>query len=392
MISETTQATKIDRKELLEDYCFVDHLSSNENFLQESLELASRISGTKMAYISILDDKFQYILSQHGVELKTIKVEDSICQFTIKDNHVLVIDNTRENELTKHLPQVSKEGGVAFYAGCPLTNVDNINLGALCVMDTEVKSLTQTQQDTLNVLAKQIMTTFENQRIIENANKKLVDFANMVAHDVRAPLRTINSFIGLHDKELQKNSVSYKKDYLDFIKKAANNLDELTHGLLDYAKAGDHSFKNEKLKLHSILETVTFNLTETIKSSKAKVILPKDNFIITGKKLQLIQLFQNLISNSLKYQDGQKSPIVKVKADELNGKIRVSIIDNGIGISQENLDKIFEPFKRLHSSEEYKGSGIGLATCKKIIEKMGSQFFVSSELGKGSIFTFDLPK
>jgi len=439
MTVEINQAINIDRNELIKSYGFVEQLSSNENFLQESLDLASRISGTKMAYISLLDDKFQYILSQHGSELKTIKIEDSICQFAIKGNKLLVIENTRANELTKNLPQVNKENGIVFYAGCPLINRDNIKVGALCVMDTKTKSLTPTQQDVLEILAKQIMTTLENQRgliklikkintnfkpaacadlnclqgelghlhdeviiqnklitdqklVVENANKELVNFANMVAHDVRAPLRTISSFIGLHDKELQKSSVPYKKEYLDFIKKAANNLDELTNGLLDYAKSGDDSFKNENLSLNQILETVTFNLTETIESTKATIVIPEGNFIINGKKLRLIQLFQNLIGNGLKYQNGQEPPYIKIQAKEVKDKIRVSVIDNGIGISKDNLRKIFEPFKRLHSAEEYSGSGIGLATCKKIIDNLDSELFVSSELGVGSIFTFDLPK
>ena len=102
--------------------------------------------------------------------------------------------------------------------------------------------------------------------VVENANKELTNFANMVAHDVRAPLRTISSFIGLHDKELQKSFVPYKKEYLDFIKQAASNLDELTNGLLDYAKSGGDSFKNEKLSLNKLLKTVIFNLTETIET------------------------------------------------------------------------------------------------------------------------------
>ena len=439
MTLEINQAINIDRKELIKSYGFVEQLSNNENFLQESLDIASKISGTGMAYISLLDDNFQYILSQHGSELKTIKIEDSICQFAIKGNKLLVIENTRANELTKNLPQVNKENGIVFYAGCPLINKDNIKVGALCVMDTKAKTLTQTQQDVLEILAKQVMVTLENQRgliklikkintnfkpaacadlnclqgelghlhdeviiqnklitdqklVVENTNKELVNFANMVAHDVRAPLRTINSFIGLHDKELQKSSVPYKKEYLDFIKKAASNLDELTNGLLDYAKSGDESFNNEKLSLSQILETVTFNLTETIESSNAAIVLPEEDFIINGKKLRLIQLFQNLIDNGLKYQDGQEPPYIKIQAKEVENKIRVSIIDNGIGISKDNLRKIFEPFKRLHSAEEYSGSGIGLATCKKIIDNLDSELFVSSELGVGSIFTFDLPK
>ena len=431
---------KIDRKKLIQSYGFVEKLGSNKNFLQKSLELATRISGAKIAYISLLDDEHQYILSQYGGALTTIKVQDSICQFAIKSDEILVIENTRDNELTACLPQVEDEDdGIVFYAGCPLLNSDNVRIGALCVMDKETKFFTQTQQDTLVALAKQVMTTLDNQRslieliqkvntnfrpaacadlnclqaelahlqdgviaqnklikdqklALENSNKELTSFANMVAHDVRAPLRTISSFIMLHEKDLEKSSQSYEKKYLDFVKQAAIDLDELTNGLLDYAKSGVNSIQTERINLNQVLRTVKLNLTEIVQRTNAEIVLPEDSFFINAKKLQLIQLFQNLISNGLKYQNGEKLPRVVVQAKEVEDKVRISVTDNGIGISQDNLEKIFEPFQRLHTSEEYNGSGIGLATCKKIIDKLESKFFVNSELGKGATFTFDLPK
>ena len=94
----------------------------------------------------------------------------------------------------------------------------------------------------------------------------------------------------------------------------------------------------------------------------------------------------------MKYQSGEEAPRVKILAEEVHDKIRISVIDNGIGIANDNLEKIFEPFRRLNNSQEYSGSGIGLATCKKIIDKISSKFIVTSELGKGSTFEFDLHK
>ena len=439
MFIETIQTNQTDRKELIQSYGFVEQISSNKNFLQESLELASRISGAEIAYISLLDGEQQFILSQHGAELQTIPVKESICQFTIKTDEITVIENTRDHEQTKDLPQVYKENGVLFYAGCPLINRNDIKVGALCVMDTKTNTLTQTQKDTLVVLAKQVMTTLDNQRSmiklikkinsnfrpaacadfnclhgeldhlqeevvvqnklikdqkqsLENSNSELLNFANMVAHDVRAPLRTINGFISLHEKELQKSNIDFNNEYLSFIKQATINLDELTNDLLNYAKSGADSVKNEKISLKEILQTVTLNLTESINSSNAVMLFLKDDFFIHGKKLQMIQLFQNLISNGLKYQDGEESPRITIEANAISDKIRVSVTDNGIGMSKENLGKIFEPFTRLQTTKEYKGSGIGLATCKKIIDTLDSQFVVTSEVGKGSTFTFDLPK
>jgi len=159
-----SHAIPIDRKKLIQSYGFVEQLTANENFLQESLALAKGISGAQIAYISLLDDDYQYILSQKGGKLETINVEDSICQFTINSTDFLVIEDTRNHELIRCLPQVEKEDGILFYAGCPLLNNENVNVGALCVMDTEPRSMSQMQKETLRILAKQIMTTLDNQR------------------------------------------------------------------------------------------------------------------------------------------------------------------------------------------------------------------------------------
>ncbi len=439
MTINTFGSQTIDRKALIQSYGFVEHLSSNENFLQDSLELAARITGCDIAYISLLDDEHQYILSQHQSTLKTIKVKDSLCQFTIKGEDILVVDNTITNEMTRCLPQVDKADGVRFYAGCPLMNDDQMNVGALCVMDKRPKTLSQTQQDTLMVLGKQIMNTLDNQRTLiklikkintnfkpaacvdlnclqgelahlqdevvaqnkliqtqkaalEASNEELLNFAYMVAHDVRAPLKTISSIVDIFEMDLQKRGQSYEKKHLNFIRKGAKNLDTLTESLLEYAKSGEDAIQDEIVNLNDVLETVHFHLTETIKSANAELVLPENAFQVCGKNLKLVQLFQNLISNGLKYQDGQRTPKVIIQAEDLKDTVRVSVIDNGIGISQNDMKKIFKPFKRLQTTQQYTGSGIGLATCKRIIDNMGSEFIVTSEVGKGSVFRFDLPK
>jgi len=227
---------------------------------------------------------------------------------------------------------------------------------------------------------------------LENTNEELSNFASMVAHDVRAPLRSISNFIQLHERDLDNSSIAYDKEYLDFIKLAATNLDQLTVDLLEYARSGNDSMEDEKLELNQLLQEVSINLSETIEMTQSEIVLPKDTFHLYGKRSQLIQLFQNLIANAIKYQDGEVRPRIEIRVKGISDKLRISVVDNGIGISEDNLEKIFEPFKRLHTSDEYQGSGIGLATCKKIIDKLDSKFLVDSTLGKGSTFTFDLPR
>ena len=172
-MTNTLNISTINREKLIQSYGFAEQLASNENFLQESLELAKKTTGSKIAYISLLDDEHQYILSSSGKELKTIKVQNSICQHTIKGDEILVIEDTRNNSLTSVLPQVQEENGIVFYAGYPLENSDKVKIGALCVIDYETNSLSQNQKETLAILSKQVMNTLDNQRTMIRLIKKI---------------------------------------------------------------------------------------------------------------------------------------------------------------------------------------------------------------------------
>lgn len=161
-----------DRNKLIKSYGFVEQITSNENFLKESLELAAKITSSDIAYISLLDDQKQYILSQSNSLLSTIKVEEAICQYTIKEKYVLEIENTKTDYRTKNLPIV-KENNIAFYAGSPLINDENCKIGALCVMDNQSKKLTKNQVETLALIGKQVVNTLDQQRSLIRLIKKI---------------------------------------------------------------------------------------------------------------------------------------------------------------------------------------------------------------------------
>ena len=118
---------------------------------------------------------------------------------------------------------------------------------------------------------------------------------------------------------------------------------------------------------------------------------PKNDFMIKGHKSHLILLFQNLISNGIKYQNDNTTPIIKINAVHHHDQILISITDNGIGISEQYFDVIMQPFKRLHTNEEFSGTGIGLATCKKILSLFDSKLTIASKVNEGSTFSFYLP-
>ena len=165
----------------------------------------------------------------------------------------------------------------------------------------------------------------------------------------------------------------------------------MTTDLLAFATINNTEKEPINLSLNDLLEEVSLILLDSINEKKATLNLPEMDFSIVGHKRQYIQLFQNLISNSIKYQAENNKPIVTIQTKKEGEQIFVSVIDNGIGIPKEYLQLIFKPFKRLHNKTQYEGSGIGLATCATIIESLQSKFVVTSQEGEGSNFSFYLP-
>ena len=166
-------------------------------------------------------------------------------------------------------------------------------------------------------------------------------------------------------------------------------MDVMIRDLLDYSRIGSQELKFEYLKSEEILETVIINLSSSIEENNA--IITHDTLpLIYANGLQMVQLFQNLIGNAIKYR-GKEDPEIHISVKEVNDEYIFSIRDNGIGIDQKHLDRIFTIFHRLHSKDEYEGTGIGLAISEKILQKHRGKIWAESEPRKGTTFYFTLP-
>jgi PAS domain S-box-containing protein len=221
------------------------------------------------------------------------------------------------------------------------------------------------------------------------ANAELERFASEVSHDLREPLATVRSYaelaLELHQQELPRDVVRA----LTIIQDSADRMNELVSDLLGYARVGGRGREHiEAAGLEAALATAIANLESAIHASNAQVTrgplptLPLDH-------VQMVQLFQNLIGNAIKYR-GREDPRIQVSAIYEDGIWLVSVEDNGEGFSPEFAEEIFDPFERLHG-DDIPGTGIGLATCRKIVEGHGGRIWAESEPGRGSIFRFTLP-
>lgn len=226
---------------------------------------------------------------------------------------------------------------------------------------------------------------------LELSNKELEQFAYVASHDLQEPLRMISSFLGLIEKKYDGQLDDKGKKYIHFAVEGAKRMRQIIMDLLEFSQLDRIYDSKVWVSSQEIVSTALLFQKKNIERKKAKIHLePLPQ--IYGHRNTLIQLFQNLISNSLKYQENNQVPQIWIKGKELDSEWEFSITDNGIGIENEYLEKIFIMFQRLHTQEAYSGTGIGLSICKKIAEIHHGKIWVTSKPGKGSTFFFTIKK
>ncbi|SFW29693.1 ATP-binding protein [Cellulophaga fucicola] len=225
---------------------------------------------------------------------------------------------------------------------------------------------------------------------LRQKNKELEQFAYIASHDLQEPLRTVMNFTQLFEEEFQDKIDTNGSTYLNFIKEATIRMSALIKGLLDYSRIGSKT-EISNVKFNKLLKTVKIDLEAIIKESGAKIKvkkLPK----IKGHKTELRMLFQNLITNAIKFRKEGIPPVIQIKAIDIGEYWEFSVKDNGIGIEEKHKEKIFSMFQQLHSKGTYEGTGIGLAHSFKIVSIHKGQIWVVSEPNKGSEFKFTIKK
>jgi light-regulated signal transduction histidine kinase (bacteriophytochrome) len=226
---------------------------------------------------------------------------------------------------------------------------------------------------------------------LTKANIELEQFAYVASHDLREPLRMVNSFLTLLERrnpELDAES----KEFLSFAKDGAVRMDGLVLALLDLSRVGRISCEFGLIDSASAVAEAIANLQVQIQESDSNVEIADAMPMVTGNRDELVRLFQNLIANAIKYRHPDRHPVIRVSCGHCQDGWQFAVADNGIGIAHEYFERIFWIFQRLHTREKYEGTGIGLAICKKIVEFHGGHIWVESDPGQGSIFCFTLPE
>jgi light-regulated signal transduction histidine kinase (bacteriophytochrome) len=223
------------------------------------------------------------------------------------------------------------------------------------------------------------------------SNAELEQFAYVASHDLQEPLRMITGFLTQFEKKYAETIDDTGKKYIGFAVDGSKKMRQIIHDLLDFSRVGRTEDKIEKVDLQEIVNDISAIYSGQV--LEKKIIINSDDLpALHTFKAPIRQVFQNLIDNGIKYQKPGQLPVIDICHIERDKYWEFSIKDNGIGINKEFFDKIFIIFKRLHDTEVYPGTGMGLAVTKKIIENMGGKIWVESEEGSGSTFYFTVLK
>lgn len=222
------------------------------------------------------------------------------------------------------------------------------------------------------------------------SNAELEQFAYVASHDLQEPLRMVSSYTQLIARRYKDKLDQDALEFINFAVDGALRMQKLIRDLLSFSRLATDSKEYEWVEVNEALSEAESNLKAVI--SETGTVINKDTMPrIFGNKSQLTRLFQNLLENSIKYRN-ESSPQITITSKEEKDEWEFSVSDNGIGISEEYFGKIFQIFQRLHSKEKYAGTGIGLAICKRIVERHGGRIWVTSREGEGSTFSFTLKK
>lgn len=462
----TNATNEESRLEALRSYSVLDTLPEPD--YDDITQLAANICQTPVALISLLDEDRQWFKSCHGLSLQGTSRGFAFCNHTfLTAPDILIIPDARVDDRFAHNPYVTGEPHIVFYAGVPLIDSAGFFLGSLCVIDYKPRQLNQAQQSAMSTLARQVVHLFElrrtnqalqvseeryrvlsveleeqvrqrtdelaelnhklltineelastneeylatnedleksNQAVIRS-NNNLEQFALIASHDLQEPLRKVQQFGGLL-QDMYSEQLGDGLTYLHRMQSAANRMSRLIKDLLTYSRISTHKEMRESVSLWEVVKVVRNDLELAIDEAQATIQVDSLPTILCDPS-QLEQLFQNLISNALKFRRAGYPPLIRIRSqmlavDQLPESVRpaveasfyyqIDVADNGIGFDEKHIDQIFQVFQRLHGKNEYAGTGIGLAICQKVALNHGGAITATSQAGQGATFTIYLP-
>ena len=361
------------------------------------VEIAARVAAVPMATINLITDTEQHQIAAHGFDAGVCAREDSMCNLVLHVGHpVIVADASRDPRFCDNPFVTGAIGHVRFYATHQLVTPQGVVIGTLCVFDLEPRVLDDDQARALSALADRIVDLLElelrsrelerAQQELQRSNEQLTAFAGQVSHDLLNPLTAVSMSLRLAQEQLEEPGGGSRVPWL--LERAvggAERMQSLIDDLLAFARIGgrlsrlpvplDEVVRDVRVDLATVLETATVDVGG----------LPR----VVGDPVQLRAVLQNLVANAAKFTRPGEPARIAISAERRDTTWRLRVVDHGIGVPPEDRERVFEPLVRV--DDRVPGSGIGLATVRRVIEAHAGRIGLTETPGGGTTVWFDLP-
>lgn len=379
------------RDRALATYDVLDHPPRRE--LDSLVELAAQVAGVPFAAVNLLSSHAQHQVATAGFEGHDSPVDHSMCRLVVETGSPIMLENAGDDVRFAENPWTTGElADVKYYGSHPLTTPAGVTIGTLCVFDDVSHEVTPEAARGLAQLADRVVDVLElelaSRRLSEanarlsTSNERLAHFAGQVSHDLKNPLTSIS--LSLETLELEVTD-PFQVDTVARARRGVDRMNDLISNLLEFASQGQAPGE-DVVDLAAELSSALDDLAGRIPREEVEVgELPR----VRGDAAQLRSVLMNLVDNAVKFTAEGEGPCIEVASATVEGHHRIEVRDRGRGIPADKRERVFAPLARLDKTVE--GSGIGLATCRRIIEAHGGTMGVEDREGGGSVFWIELP-
>ena len=394
MQNKPIPANEMDRLISLSEFD-LDYSGLKDNF-KDLTKLAAKVAGTEISLVNLIDSYTQWSISNHGLQIDQMPREDSVCQYTITGDDHFEVPDLRNDDRFKDKFYVVDDPILRYYYGVPLKTNEGHNLGALCVLDTDIKTLSPEKTEMLKIIADEIVNRLKAFKAIDTLKHELFE-ANeskkKVAHDIRGPLGGIIGLAQIISEQGHENQIDEVLEFINMIHKGGRSLLELADEILSIEEP--KTLKNDQFtlavlkdKLEKLYQPQAIN-----KRIQFAVNISSGSPVTPFSKNKLLQIIGNLISNAMKFTPagGKVTVDMHLNTENVPNKLFINVIDTGVGLDKAGIDKILNGnASSTDGTSGEQGYGFGLALVKHLVEVLKGTMNITSEQGKGATFEIAL--